>query len=118
MVFSILNDLSKRLCRSLFSAGSVYMDGKRWIYLLKQDLDVGWDGMRNTEIFKRILEDIRNNLLCMKNNFEILVEDIDKATSNYFNLFLMKDMKAITIKKSYLSLSSFIWNTYIPCNRT
>ena len=58
--------------------------------LLDSDLNVGWAEVRNSAILKRSLGLIWMDLFRMKDNFEFLVEDIDKVTSTYFCHFEFK----------------------------
>ena len=53
--------------------------------VLDSDLNVGWAEVRNSAILKRCLGLIWMELLRMKDNFEFLIEDIDKITSIYFS---------------------------------
>jgi len=53
--------------------------------VLDSDLNVGWAEVRNSAILKRSLGLIWMDLLRMKDNFEFLIEDIDKITSIYFS---------------------------------
>ena len=55
--------------------------------LLDSDLNVGWAEVRNSAILKRSLGLIWMDLFRMKDNFEFLVEDIDKVTSTNFSHF-------------------------------
>ena len=48
--------------------------------VLDSDLNVGWAEVRNSAILKRSLGLIWMDLLRMKDNFEFLIEDIDKIT--------------------------------------
>ena len=91
--------------------------------LLDSDLNVGWAEVRNSAILKRSLGLIWMDLFRMKDNFEFLVEDIDKVTSTYFSHF---EFKAFISgeryddsfeKNNYLTLVEKIFFEYLEeCN--
>ena len=87
--------------------------------VLDSDLNVGWAEVRNSAIVKRSLGLIWMDLFRMKDNFEFLIEDIDKVTPVILNSnhsFLVKDMMTILKKIIFLLWLKRFFEYLEECN--